>query len=121
MAYYMKEDQKHEPKPNLRGGVGVLDFTHVVPPAELYGAGAQFGVMTFDEPGYSIGVHSHEANYEIYMVLEGKAKVTDNDEERILGPGDAEICANGNTHSIENIGDGPLKIMACIFNNFERK
>ncbi len=120
MAYFMKDEQRHEPKPNLRGGIGVLDFTHVVPPEMLYGAGTQFGIMSF-EPGYSIGVHSHDANYEIYMVLEGKAKVTDNDEERILGPGDAEICANGDTHSIINIGDGQLKIMACIFNNFEKK
>ena len=120
MAFYMKEDQKHDPKPNLRGGEGILDFTHVVPPEELYGAGTQFGVMTFEKPGHSIGLHSHESNYEIYMVLEGKARVTDGDEERILNPGDAEICANGNTHSIENVGDGPLRIMACIFNNFQK-
>lgn len=118
--FFMKDEQRHEDKVELRGGIGTLDFTHVVPPELLYKSGTQFGVMTF-EPGYSIGEHSHTENFEIYYVLEGKAKVTDDDEERILLPGDSEICANGHRHSIVNIGEGQLKIMACIFYNFEKQ
>lgn len=118
--FFMENEQRHEDKVELRGGIGTLDFRHVIPPELLYGAGTQFGIMSF-EPGYSIGVHSHTENYEIYLILEGTAKVTDDDDERILHPGDSEICANGHTHSIVNIGEGTLKLFACILNNFERK
>ena len=117
--YFKSDEQKHEELVELKGGVGTLDFKHIVPPEQLYGAGARLCVVSF-EPGYSIGVHSHVENFEIYYVLEGKALVTDDEEERILEPGDSEICANGHTHSIKNIGDGQLKILAAILNNFER-
>ena len=114
--YNLKKDMKHEPKVELRGGKGTLDFEHVIPPEALYGSGSQFGVMTIPA-GCSIGLHSHKENYEIYYILEGKAKVTDDDDEKILVAGDAEICGDGNTHSIENVGDTDLKMMAVIMWN----
>ncbi len=118
--YFMRDEQKHDIKENLKGGVGPLDFRNIVPAEMLYGAGTVFSLVTF-KPGESIGLHGHTENFEIYFIVEGKAKVTDNGEERILTAGDSEICANGDTHSIENIGDTDLKIVALILNNFERK
>ncbi len=118
--FVMKEEQKHEPKHELRGGKGTLDFCHVVPPQELCGAGTQYGVMTIP-PGCSIGLHGHTDNFEIYHVLEGTALVQDGDEKRTLRAGDAEVCSNGNIHSIENIGAEDLKVMAVILWNQDRK
>jgi len=117
--YHNKEDQRHEEMLELKGGVGALDFKHIVPPEQLYGAGAKFCEVSF-KPGESIGLHGHTENFEVYYILEGKALVTDDDEERVLGPGDSEICANSHTHSIKNVGDGTLRIIALILNNFDR-
>lgn len=114
--YSYKKDMRHEKKTELRGGVGTLDFEHIIPPEELYDSGTQFSLATIPV-GCSIGVHGHKENYEIYYVLEGKAKVTDNQEERLLFPGDAQICGDGNCHSIENAGDCDLKVMAVILWN----
>ena len=118
--YFMKDEQAHEIKSNLKGGTGDLDFRHIVPPEMLYGAGNFICVATF-EPGQSIGLHGHTENYEIYFILEGEATVTDNGEERILYPGDSEICANGGTHSICNKSDKPIKVLGMVLNNFENK
>jgi len=117
--YFTKEEQRHEIKSNLKGGAGDLDFRHIVPQEMLYGAGTQICVVTF-EPGQSIGVHGHTENYEIYYILEGEVTVTDDDEERVLKPGDSEICANGHIHSVCNKTDKPVKILAIIMNNFDR-
>jgi len=114
--YILKDEMRHEKKTELRDGKGTLDFAHIVPPEALYDSGTQFSLATIPV-GCSIGVHGHRENYEIYYVLEGEAKVTDNEEEKILHPGDAEICGDGNTHSIENVGDKDLKVMAVIMWN----
>ena len=118
--FVLKADQQHEPKVELRGGKGTLDFCHVIPKEELCGSGVQYGIMTIPE-GCSIGPHSHTENFEIYQILEGEAKVLDGAEEKILYPGDAEVCSNGNVHSIENIGKGDLKLMAVILWNQDIK
>ena len=62
--------------------------------------------------GSACGVHTHTGDSETYIVIEGVAKVIDNGEERILYPGDANFCDDGNTHSIENIGKGYLRYVA---------
>ena len=114
--YSLKKDMRHEPKVELRGGKGTLDFEHIIPPEALYDSGSQFGVMTI--PAHcSIGLHAHKENYEIYYILEGEAKVIDNKEEKILHAGDAEICGDNNVHAIENVGDKDLKIIAAIIWN----
>ena len=42
---------------------------------------------------------------------------TENGEEKVLYPGDAEVCSNGSIHAIENHGTSDLKIMAVILWN----
>lgn len=118
--FFMKDEQQHEIKSNLKGGIGDLDFRHIVPPEMLYGAGNFYAAVTF-KPGDFIGLHGHTDNFEIYYVLEGEATVVDGEEERVLKVGDSEICANGGVHSIANKSDKDLVILAIILNNFERK
>ena len=69
------------------------------------------------EPGESVGVHPHTSNGEAYFILEGGATMTEDDETRILGVGDAEFCADGHTHSIKNHTDKPMRFLAVIFPN----
>ena len=113
-------EMKREPKVELRGGKGTLTLTHIVPPEMLHGAGTQLGIITIPV-GCSIGVHAHTENFETYYILKGTGRVTDGGEERILCPGEAEMADCGNTHSIENIGDCDLEMLAVILNNFDAK
>ena len=112
-------EMKREPKVELRGGKGTLTFTHIVPPELLHRAGTQLGIMTIP-PGCSIGVHAHTDNFETYYLIKGTGRVTDGGEERILTEGEAEMADCGNTHSIENIGDCDLELLAVILNVFDK-
>ena len=43
--------------------------------------------------------------------------MTEDDETRILGVGDAEFCADGHTHSIRNHTAAPTRFLAVIVPN----
>ena len=47
-------------------------------------------------------------------MLSGCATVTEDVEERVLQPGDAEFCADGHTHAIRNHTDAPAVFLAVI-------
>ena len=113
-AYEMMETAvKH----NAQGGEGSPKFRYLF---SAGGAGQPcascIAVITL-EPGESVGVHPHTSNGEAYFILEGGATMTEDDETRILGVGDAEFCADGHTHSIKNHTDKPMRFLAVIFPN----
>ena len=66
------------------------------------------------DPGCSVGIHPHTENGEIYVVLKGEAVVTEDGVEHTLRPGDAEFCADGHTHGIENRTSEPVTFLAVI-------
>ena len=111
--FHLKNDMNHEIKSNLRGGVGDLDFCHLFSGAELGGRADLFAVVTL-QPGQSIGTHPHSANGAAYLILSGSLTVTEDGVARILNPGDAEFCADGHSHSIENHTDEPASFLALI-------
>ena len=111
--FHLKNDMNHEIKSNLRGGVGDLDFCHLFSGAELGGRADLFAVVTL-QPGQSIGTHPHTTNGEAYVVLTGSLTVIEDGVSRVLNPGDAEFCADGHTHSIENHTDEPATFLALI-------
>lgn len=59
----------------------------------------------------------HHGESETYYILQGKALLNDNGkEEVILNTGDVSYTASGEGHSIENIGEEPLRFVALIIN-----
>ncbi len=64
--------------------------------------------------GASIGYHVHERETELYAILEGRGVVTERDGDHPVGPGDAVFTAHGEGHSIKNVGDKPLVMLAVI-------
>lgn len=98
---------------NLRGGKGVIQFIDFLGEEESCGTGRLFASSTIPVGG-SIGYHKHEGDFEIFYFLEGKAKVCDNGIDYILEQGDCAVCYDGESHSIENIGDCDLKYIAII-------
>jgi len=98
---------------NFKGGVGDVTMFHFLTEQEARGTGRLFA-KTVIEPGNSIGTHTHEGDMEAYYILKGKALVSDNGNEVILEPGDCNVCQDGQSHSIKNVGEEALEYIAVI-------
>jgi len=100
----------------MRGGDGVAVVESLLTPAQLYDKGRLFAKITL-EPGSSIGYHVHEGEMETFFVISGKAEFFEKGETAILSPGDATLTQSGDGHSIKNIGETPLELIALILFN----
>lgn len=63
-------------------------------------------------PGSSIGIHPHEAEEEIYVILEGRGLMTVDDEEREVVAGDLILTQPGSSHGLRNHTDQDLRMLA---------
>ena len=65
-------------------------------------------------PGGAEGMHSHgedEPLEELYLVVEGSARMRVGDETHELGPGDAVLAPVGSEHDLRNTGQTTLKVV----------
>ncbi|MCR6663190.1 MAG: cupin domain-containing protein [Luteimonas sp.] len=69
-------------------------------------------------PGATIGVHVNDKD-EIYYVLSGRGELTLNGTVREVGPGDAILTRNGDSHALRQTGDDDLVIF-IVFDNASR-
>lgn len=109
----LKSERRGEIRENLRGGKGELQFSHIFEKDELSNKANMFAEVTL-LPGESIGEHPHGEEGEMYIVMSGKATVTDCGRVYELSVGDAMWTTGGETHSIENKTSEPLIIYAII-------
>lgn len=103
-------------EPNLKGGKDTVRLIHFLEPENACGTGRMFGISIIP-PNGSIGYHQHSGDFEIYYIVKGSARVVDNGVEGRLMPGDAMLCRDGDSHSIENDGDIDLEYVAIILYN----
>jgi mannose-6-phosphate isomerase-like protein (cupin superfamily) len=64
--------------------------------------------------GGAEGLHAHGEDdplEELYLVVEGTARMRVDDERHDLGPGDAVLAPPGSRHDLTNTGDTPLKVV----------
>jgi quercetin dioxygenase-like cupin family protein len=108
-AEEMITDLKHQ----MRGGNGTVELTHIFKQDELTGKARLFARITLKK-GCSIGLHSHDAEEEIYYIIQGKAVVNDNGNITEIKAGDAVLTGNGASHFIENNEDEPMVMIAVI-------
>ena len=108
-----KQDIPISKKENWCGGKGELYWHHFLSTEDAEGAGRLFALSILP-PGSSIGVHTHNGDMEVYYILRGKALCTDNGKEVCLDAGDVIITPNGESHSIENIGEEDLYYISLI-------
>lgn len=108
-----KKERQVETKENLRGGVGKVQFAHLLAADETGGRLKLAAVLTFP-PGASVGEHPHADDAELYWMIEGKLTATDNNENLTFTPGDVIWTDNGSTHSLRNESDKPAKLLAII-------
>ena len=97
----------------MRGGDGVVVIEHLLTPDEMYDKGRLFARLTI-EPGCSAGYHVHEGEMESYYIVSGEAEISDNGEIVNVFPGDTVLTRSGEGHSVKNIGNVTLEIIAQI-------
>ena len=65
------------------------------------------------EPGQLQKVHSHEGSDKVYMVLQGRGKVTVGSEEKELSENDITLAPSGEDHGVRN--DSGAKLVLLVF------
>ena len=74
------------------------------------GEGYQVKHITVN-PGAALSLQKHARRAERWTVIEGRARVTCDDEEFVLAPGESASIPLGSKHRLENPGDGPLRVI----------
>jgi mannose-6-phosphate isomerase-like protein (cupin superfamily) len=115
-ALYREEDLIHLDKDKVGGGVGQLlgryAFTRDMPPAEH--AVKEIAWLTL-EPGCCIGLHTHSANEDVYIIISGRGAFIDADGvEHAVKSGDITIARKGDSHALANTGEEPLRFISMI-------
>jgi quercetin dioxygenase-like cupin family protein len=101
-----------ERREGMRGGSGVGWARTYVGAGEMQGI-AFVTEMTL-EPGTSIGVHVHDNDEELYLVLEGKGEGTLDEQRFAVVAGDAWVCRRGHRHGIVADAAQPLRFLGVL-------
>lgn len=102
-----------ETRTNMRGGKGEVEIRHLFEPGEYRGRARLLAKVTIP-PGASIGLHEHGEEEEVFYVLKGRGRITDDGVTREIGPGDAAVTGGGRAHAVENPGGEPLELLAIV-------
>ncbi|MBI9101308.1 MAG: cupin domain-containing protein [Spirochaetales bacterium] len=102
-----------ETKENLMGGEGEIYLKPYFSADEMK-AKCRLCSNVVIPPGSALGLHPHNEEEEIYLIIKGKGIVVDDDVETEVGPGDAIITGNGSSHSIRNESSEDLEFVAVI-------
>ena len=108
-------DEKFE----MRGGQGTIFIKHITGQDVLCDKGRLFAQITV-KPGCSIGAHEHRHEKEVFYVISGQGKVTDDGKTERLNPGDVLVTGHGHSHSVVNEGRENLEMIALILYGDER-
>ena len=103
-----------EERTAMRGGNGTVKMEHIWKKGDGLNSNVRMYSKLILEPGTSIGYHVHENEEEVFLVLEGRAEVTDNGEKAILETGDSIVTRHGESHSVACYGETPLVLLAVI-------
>lgn len=80
------------------------------------GPGIKFCHEDVLAPGASIGIHPHQGDEELYLILEGNGLMQVDSQTAPVGPGDLIMTRSGQSHGLENTGPGPLRLLVVCAN-----
>ena len=103
-----------EVRENMRGGNGSVKIEHFWEPEKEMLSHNRMAARLTLPPGASIGFHNHENEDEIFVIVKGQAEADDNGTLSVLNAGDTLLTGNGGGHSIRNIGESDLELVAVI-------
>lgn len=97
------EDRQIEHKDNFKGGEGYLVNRVILPADGMYGKGRIFNTVTL-EKNCEIGWHVHD----------GDGEYNDNGTVTTVRAGDVCFTDSGEGHSMKNLRDEPLVLVALV-------
>ena len=97
----------------MRGGNGSVTIRHYFDKADFKANMRLCAHMTLP-PESSIGLHAHETEDEVYIVLRGTGILDDTRTRTRVNSGDAILTGRGESHSIRNDGNENMEIIAMI-------
>lgn len=109
-----ESDMNLRVRDNIKGGNGTIEDLKILEPEQLPGK-CSLCSKFFIDPGDSLGEHTHDADAELYYVLEGELTVVENGREFVLRPGDAAFATGGVSHYVENRSAKKAVMLAVIF------
>ena len=65
-------------------------------------------------PDATIGLHTHETNSEVILILKGRGKVLYNGVYEAVNEGTCHYCPKGHSHSLINDSDDELIFFAIV-------
>lgn len=96
-----------------RGGTGTAYRLAYDAACGFNGEVTNFAMMSLS-PESSIGLHKHEGDMEIYLILDGQPKTSDNGVDAQLNSGDMLVTKDGEEHSLVNDTTTPVTFLAII-------
>ena len=111
--FKLKTDRTTKTISNLRGGKGDLTREDFFLPEEMLDKANVCAIITIPN-GCSIGEHIHGPDAELYYILSGTLRVTDNGVTKDLNPGDAVFTGGGTAHSVENVSGQDASLFAFV-------
>jgi Mannose-6-phosphate isomerase len=110
------QDLPETVREKVRGGVGKMEVRTALAPktAEEKHAIKEISFRTL-EPGNSVGMHKHDTDEDVYLIVSGEATFTDDDGTvHTLHKGDMTICRDGKSHAIANNGQTPMEYFVVL-------
>ena len=98
---------------NLRGGTGDLIKEDIFLAEDALGKFRLCATITIPD-GCSIGEHSHGPDAEIYYILSGSLRITDDGATKDLSVGDAVYTGGGKSHSVVNVSGKDATMLAIV-------
>jgi mannose-6-phosphate isomerase-like protein (cupin superfamily) len=108
-----RQEMKTEVRENMRGGMGKVTVRHLFVPDEII-AKTRLCAMLTVHVGASIGIHKHENEDELFVILSGSGLLDDGNQKLPITAGDSILTGNGAEHSIVNTGAIDMEIVAVI-------
>lgn len=106
-----KEERTKRSKENLLDGPGTVYFEDIADNSEMYDKTNMYSVITLKKD-CGIGYHCHIDEEEVMLIIEGKAAYNDDGKECEVSEGDVCICKDGHYHSITNVSQKEVKVVA---------
>lgn len=93
----------------LRGGEGIVYLQKMPTLVNM----KMYAKITIPK-GSSIGIHTHVEDEEVIYVLKNKGILTIDGKEMEITEGMVSLCKKGRNHSIKNIFDDDLELLAVV-------
>ncbi|AEC52081.1 tetracenomycin polyketide synthesis protein related protein [Pyrococcus sp. NA2] len=68
------------------------------------------------KPRERVGKHYHREQYELFYIIEGRARLGIGEEEYLAGPGDIYLVKPGTIHWVVNDSEKPFKLLVVKLN-----